>query len=363
MSKKPALLYAEHWRVVLVKRFCVVSVFLLTFFSSCDRAEEAKIAPRPGKTGIATLRFYDQSRERPLITEVWYPVDEVAPAAPVEGLWVRCPEARDAPLKARGKQYPLIIMSHGSWSDRLNNSWMAETLVANGYIVASMDHYGNTWNNKIPECFVKLWDRPQDVSFVIDQILQNEKFAPYINPNRIGFVGYSLGGLTGIWIAGGQVAQFDKPLMDAIPAEHVPSSLNEEIISSIDFSPAQHSYKDPRVSAVFVMAPALGYLFDMASLQSISIPVHIVASAGDQVVPLDSSASILASAIKKATLVLISPSASHYVFLNEVTKGGKMLLDKKVALDAPDIDRAKIHEDVGISAVRFFNQHLSTRQK
>lgn len=337
----------------------VLWVVLVTLVPSCKQVERTQINPRPAKTGITTVRFYDESRERPLITEIWYPVEEAAPADQVEGLWVRCAEARDAPLKTSNKQYPLIIMSHGSWSDRLNNSWIAETLVANGYVVASMDHYGNTWNNKIPECFVKIWDRPQDVSFVIDQILQNQQFGPHINPNKIGFVGYSLGGFTGIWIAGGEVTQFDKPLMESMPADHIPLSLNEDVLNSIDFSPAKHSYRDPRISAVFVMAPALGYLFDITSLQSISIPVHIVASAGDLVVPLDSSANILASKIKKAGLVLISPSASHYVFLNQVTKGGKLLLDKKVALDPPTIDRAKIHEEIGTSAVQFFNMHLN----
>lgn len=339
-----------------------ISLFLLmsslSLISSCKRVEHSYVVLHPTKTGITTLRFYDESRARPLVTEVWYPIDDTIPADYIEGLWVRCPEARDAPLKVSSKKYPLIVMSHGNWGDRMNNSWIAETLAANGYIVAAVDHYGNTWNNKIAECFIKIWDRPQDVSFVIDQLLQNETFGTYINSDKIGFIGYSLGGQTGIWIAGGQVSQFDKPDMAAIPADQVPTTVNEEVINSIDFSPACKSYRDSRVSAVFVMAPALGYLFDIASLQSISIPVYIVASEGDKLVPIDSSAKILASKIKKAAFTLIPGSANHYVFLNEVTKGGKLLLDKRVALDPPSVNRAQIHEEIGSSAVRFFNEHL-----
>ena len=64
---------------------------------------------------------------------------------------MRCDESRDAPLSNKKKQYPLIMMSHGSGGDRYNMSWLAEVLTANGYIVCAMDHYGNTWNNKIPQ--------------------------------------------------------------------------------------------------------------------------------------------------------------------------------------------------------------------
>lgn len=340
----------------MISFFLLISCLTLTV--SCKRVDHSHVVLHPSKTGITTVRFHDEKRDRPLVTEIWYPVDDAIPADHVEGLWVRCAEARDAPLKASSEKYPLIVMSHGNWGDRMNNSWIAETLAANGYIVASMDHYGNTWNNKIAECFIKIWDRPQDVSFVIDQLLQDERFGPHINYNKIGFIGYSLGGQTGIWIAGGQVSQFDKPDMNKIPADQIPTTVSEDVINSIDFSPARQSYRDPRVAAVFVMAPALGYLFDMASLQSISVPVYIVASEGDKVTPVDSSAKILASKIKKAAFTLIPGSANHYVFLNEVTKGGKMLLDKRVALDPPNVDRAKIHEDISASAVRFFNKHL-----
>ncbi len=336
----------------------VLAVGSLTVVPSCQSIFHSHPVLHPSKIGIATIRFFDESRSRPLITEVWYPVEEASPADQVEGLWVRCPEARDAPLKASTKKYPLIVMSHGNGGDRMHNAWIAETLAANGYIVASMDHHGNTWNNKIAESFVKIWERPKDVSFVIDQLLEQEKFGPYINHAKIGFVGYSLGGHTGIWIAGGKVCEFDKPDLTSIPADQLPDIVNEEIINSIDFTPARESYRDPRVSAVFVMAPALGYLFDLTSLQSISVPVHIVASEGDKVVPSDSNAKLLASKIKKAALTLIPGSASHYVFMNQVTKGGKLLLDKRVALDPPSVDRSKIHQEISLSAIHFFNEHL-----
>ncbi len=328
----------------------------LVCISSCNK--HPNVVLHPQKTGISTIKIYDASRHRPLVTEVWYPIDKNVPASHIEGMWVRCPEARDAPLKTSSTKYPLIVMSHGNGGDRMNNAWLAEILAANGYIVASVDHHGNTWNNKIAECFVKIWERPKDVSFVIDHLLTDGRFGAHINPEKIGFIGYSLGGLTGIWMAGGQICNFGKSEMRKIPSDQLPTAIDEAFLDSVDFSPIQESYRDSRITAVFVMAPALGHLFDLTSLQSISIPVHIVASEGDSTVSTENSAKILASKIRKAAFTLIPGSANHYVFLNEVTKGGKLLLDKRLAHDPPDVDRAKIHEDIGHSAVQFFNKFL-----
>ena len=184
----------------------IFALILVVPFTSCVNNKNISIILHPQKTGIATIRFYDESRDRPMITEVWYPIADHIPAEKVNGLWQRCPEARDAPLKQSSKKYPLIVMSHGNGGDRTNNAWIAEILAANGYVVASVDHHGNTWNNKIAENFIKIWERPQDVSYVIDQILEHQEFGSSINRKKIGFIGYSLGGHTGIWIAGGQIA-------------------------------------------------------------------------------------------------------------------------------------------------------------
>jgi predicted dienelactone hydrolase len=336
----------------------VLCLILIGPFTACQSKRNTIHVTRPEKTGITTIRFYDESRKRPLLTEVWYPIDANAPAEAVGGLWVRCPEARDAPLKPSNKKHPLIMMSHGNGGDRMNNAWLAEILAANGYIVASTDHHGNTWNNHIAECFVKIWERPVDVSAVIDNLLKDERFGAAIDHKKIGFIGYSLGGQTGIWLAGGKVPRFEKPDIETLPADQIPDTVNDELIDSIDFSPARASYRDSRVSAFFIMAPALGYLFDTASLQAISVPVYIIVSEGDKLVPLESSGKILASAIKKAAINLIPGAASHYVFLNEVSKGGKMMLNKNVALDHPSVDRAKIHEDIAETAVAFFDKNL-----
>lgn len=334
-------------------------LFLLIPFSGGLKFKQFKtIVLQPQKTGIATFNFHDPLRNRPVITEVWYPIDQEVPAQNIPGFWMRCDEARDAPLSQKQQKYPLIVMSHGSGVDRFNLSWLAEVLAANGYIVAAMDHYGNTWNNKIPELYATPWERPQDVSFVIDQLLSSSPFADRIDQKKIGFTGYSLGGATGIWIAGAQAGHIDATHVKSMCAKELAGIVSDEILEKIDYRGASRSYKDSRIGAAIVMAPALGWMFDEKSLQKIQIPVHIIAPSKDQLVPIEKNAQIFAKNITRASLQILSGDTNHYIFLNRATLLGKRMLDPKYYEDPSSIDRRAIHQDLAKNAVEFFDNHL-----
>lgn len=317
-----------------------------------------QIILKPQQTGISTLNFYDEKRDRPLTTEIWYPVNPNTPATAPNGVWLRCNEARNAPLSDAREKYPLIVLSHGSGGDRFNISWLAEVLAANGYIVAAVDHFGNTWNNKIPECYAKPWDRPQDISFVLDELLNSSPFKDRIALNQIGFAGYSLGGATGIWIAGAQASTCDINQMKLVCEQEFCNLVTPDVIDKIDFHCACQSFIDKRISAMFIMAPALGWLFDEESLQSIQIPIYIIAPEKDEVVPIDNNARIFAKKITRASLKVLSGDASHFIFLNQPTLMGKRFLDARYWKDPENIDREKIHQDLSHTAVIFFSKHL-----
>ena len=60
------------------------------------------------------------------------------------------------------------------------------------------------------------------------------------------------------------------------------------------------SYRDPRIRAVFAIAPAVARAFTPASLQKIAIPVEIVAGAADLIAPPADNAQFFAANIKDA---------------------------------------------------------------
>lgn len=332
--------------------------FLLLPFTTGNFLRPLKtVNLEPKQVGITTLNYYDHERNRPLVTEVWYPIDPGSPTNSASGIWIRCDEARDQPISSKQETYPLIMMSHGSNGDRYNISWLAETLAANGYIVAAMDHYGNTWNNKIPACYVQPWERPKDISFVLDQLLNEPQLKEKIDQKKIGFAGYSLGGATGMWIAGAELTALDANIIKTHSLQDV-QHIPEDVLQSIDFQNANRSYRDERIQAVMVMAPALGWAFTPTSLEQIAIPVLIVAPETDQIVPTEKNAKIFAEKIKRASLTILPGDATHYVFLSRATQLGKRFIDRKYCEDASSINRDAIHKDIAKKSVLFFDKHL-----
>ncbi len=335
---------------------------ILPFSGSLNLGKYFKtIVLHPQKTGITTFHYYDQNRNRPIVTEVWYPVEGNIPGQPPSGFWLRCDEARDAPVSNEKTKYPLIIMSHGSGGDRYTVAWLAEVLAANGYVVAAMDHFGNTWNNKIPEYYAKPWERPRDISFVLDRLLESPQFKDLIDLHKIGFAGYSLGGATGIWVAGAQAFDHEPTYLKENCFKEVGDVVPMHVIENIDFTQASGSFRDPRISAMVLMAPALGWLFDENSLKAIEIPTIIFAAKNDDVAPVENNAKVFAKKISRASLQIVQGEANHYVFLNRATTIGKRFLDSKYCIDPASIDRKKVHEEVAKDSVLFFDKKLKSR--
>src|ERR1700744_3018891 len=177
----------------MTRALFTITAFLLPFFAS---AQTNKL-----NIGETTLHFNDTARQRPLTTEVWYPTTDTIKTHNT-GLkrFIRLETVKDG--KIADKKYPLIMISHGTGGGRLTLEWLADMLVQNGFIVAAVDHWGNTYDNKIAIDFVTPWERPQDISFVLSCLLKDPKFGPEIDTDRIGAAGFSIGGYTTIALAG-----------------------------------------------------------------------------------------------------------------------------------------------------------------
>lgn len=309
--------------------------------------------------GVKTLVFFDKSRERPIITEIYYPPERSTPCViPTSSNFTFLKEKRNAPVPSGEAKLPLILLSHGYRGDRYGHSWLQEILAANGYIVAVPDHFGNTSYMQRPEDALKKWDRPKDISFLIDQLLEDPLLKQHIDPLKIGFIGYSLGGLTGIWLAGGIAKNYPTPQLTTSPASELDEGITEAILKNIDFSKAKKSYKDKRIKAEFLMAPDYGNAFSPEGLASIDIPIQIIATESDEIVPLQSNAQFYADNIKSSAYKLIGGKAGHYVFLNAAKQKEEGMLPPHLTTDDPSVDRHKIHAEIAHMALKFFDKYL-----
>ena len=172
--------------------------------------------------GVRTLDWTDASRERSLPVELWYPATDdhagedlaeatrdeyrLLPALPPVPQDAR----RDAALRAG--RFPLVAFSHGFGGHRRQTTHLCTHLASHGYLVAAVDHAGNTMADMLPLFAsvqggaplpdpVELLDtfiehRPADVRFTLDRLLGDEPLGEAIDPERIGMTGHSFGGWT-----------------------------------------------------------------------------------------------------------------------------------------------------------------------
>jgi len=317
--------------------------------------------------GQKSIKYVDQSRKRPLLTEIWYPTsltpkrnslkqNDKALFKPLHTI------KDDAPL-AEGK-FPLLLVSHGTGGNRFSLTWLIEKLVKQGYIVVSLDHYGNNTFHKLPREFVKWWERAIDVQFVLTQVLQDATFGQQIDQKRIGGVGFSLGGYTNIALAGGYVdrahhsGEEGREMPPEFPKtnEKIDFDTDPQIVNS--YKKYKDKVKDERIKAFFVMAPAIGFGFHTkAQTKQITAPVLIVAGRGDTNTPVKGNAQVYHRLIATSRLHLLGDQVNHYIFLNEGTAFGKKVAPA-ITVDLPGVDRKAIHDQVSTMALEFFGKHL-----
>jgi predicted dienelactone hydrolase len=313
----------------------VLSVLLLIGLNGYTQTKSERLKQ-------TTITFYDSLRNRKLVTEVWFP-----------------PNNSNGPT-------PLVLFSHGTGGNRLSVQWLCEGLAENGFMVAAVDHFGNTFDNPIPKEFVSFWQRPLDISFVLTRLLHTDSISRKIDTAHMYGAGYSLGGYTQLALAGAQLSwdalldYFNTPQgsrdVDIPEMPGLIRLLNDpEIKKGFDAAP---DLKDPRIKAVFVMAPALGQGFrTKEQTKNITIPVYIVAAKADSIAPVKINAAHYKHLIPQAKWYETPENAGHYVFLNE----GNEDMRKNAPIffnDAPGVNRRDIHTKVVTLALGFYKQQL-----
>ena len=324
----------------------------------------AQNAPRAPEypVGMRQVEHVDRSdgTVRTLVMNVFYPA--VAPASPSQPIaplfFINVNAHRDADIARAPARFPLIMLSHGRGSSGLMYAWFAEYLAARGYVVAALDHYRAHRNDaSIVYLANKLWQRPVDIGLDITYLTSDPFWSRAIDPDRIGVAGHSQGGFTSLWIGGAKVnpdryLAFQRRWRNDLT---VPKYLRDEM--PVDAAPAL-DVADRRVKAAFAMAPGLIQAFGMDAngLAQMRIPAYLTVGAGDTVAPPPANAVFAAQHIRNAQLVVI-PGAGHEIFVNECNEDGRMELPD-TCVDAPGVDRARIHADVGAAAVQFFDANL-----
>jgi predicted dienelactone hydrolase len=332
--------------------------------------------------GDASYDWRD-AKTHALLTTIWYPADK---SAEEMQQWVGDPAhpfanagraARDAKVASSPSKFPLILLSHGTGGSALMMAWLGTVLAAHGYVVAAVNHPGNNALEPYTiQGFTLGWERAVDLCKILDGMLADAEFGSRIDTARVGAAGFSFGGYTMMELAGG-VGKLDVEAIEKrCGSPHSPDPLCASPLEFPDWVPkaiqlfhtdthyaaalneSDELHRDPRIRAVFAIAPAVAEVFSPETLAKISIPVEIVAGASDPVAPPAANARYLAAHIPHAKVTIYPSGVAHYTFLDTCTAAGKKQ-SPDFCMDQPGVNRDAIHTETALKAVTFFDKYLT----
>lgn len=346
---------------------------------AAQRPTEA-VAP----VGMTVREFADSTRQswdgagpRPLLTTIWYPAipsareEPVVVGPPDRAFFLVGTAASEAEISNSSDTFPLVVLSHGTGGAALTLMWLGQHLAAHGFIVAAVNHHGNTAieQSHTPQGFVLWWERAADLSILIDRMLSDDVLGARIDATRIGAAGFSLGGYTVLSVAGG-ITDLDAyeafcsgPARDFTCEPQAEFPAVREAFERVRDDPqvvrshARHgqSFRDDRIRGVLALAPALGGAFTDEGLASIRVPVHIVVGTADPVAPPVTNARRFAEAIAHADLTLLE-GVGHYTFLSLCSEEAMGEIPLYCLDEGPE--RAEVHQRVRELALDFFRRNL-----
>ena len=278
---------------------------------------------------------------------VWYPCTEPPGEIRVDDFILPgvpgCPLARD--------HLPLIAFSHGQGASLLINHDTAETLADHGFIVAAINHPGDTAQDRSRSDDLSVFvERPTDIKRLIDFVIGASPFAARIDQDRIGFFGLSRGGYTGLVLIGATPDWAKASELCQRSSLHLCEQIRRK-----EF-PAQPLTHDSRIKAA-VIADPLAVVFTADSLAAVKEPVQLWASErGGDGVTQESEAALNQNLPAKHEYHLV-PNSWHYDFVICLPPLAKAFPEK--CTDASGFDRVAFHKQFNAAVTGFFQEHLA----
>jgi len=279
---------------------------------------------------------------------IWYPCSE--PPGEIDLGNIAIPGALDCPIS--GDKLPLVVVSHGRGGNFIGHHDTAETLADAGFAVAAINHPGSTTldTSRVGDLSA-LVERPTDIKCLIDFLLGASPVASSIDPQRIGFFGFSMGGYTGLVVIG------------ANPDWAIPSCQRSAAVGTCEqilrrefrVQPLPH---DPRIRAAVIADPFSSF-FAAGSFAAVKVPVQLWASErGGDGVTLESVAAVNRNLPVKHEYHVV-PDSGHFAFV--ICPPALVKAEPEICSDAPGFDRVAFHKQFNADVLAFFQAELRER--
>jgi predicted dienelactone hydrolase len=253
-----------------------------------------------------------------------------------------------------GTRRALVVISHGTGGDYRSHIDTAHALAAAGFIVAAITHPGDNWRDSSRSWAV--WRRSHHLKLVVDHMLLAWGGRHSLDSRRIGAFGFSAGGFTVLVAAGGvpdlarmwEHCRANPRFFDCALAGRAP----------VQLAGAINWVHDPRLRAVAVAAPALGFTFGREGLRRVRVPVQLWRAERDEILPHPHYAEQVRRSLPRPPRYRIVPGAGHFDFLSPCSPDAAALRPQFCS-SAPGFDRAAFHNRMNADLISFFRRHLT----
>lgn len=272
------------------------------------------------QVGCQHIRVWDNQ------ANIGFPVFIMYPAADAHGTYEIGPCTVTAGLNVpvgRGR-YPVVVISHGSGGDRLACLTLAQALSEAGYVVMMPEHFGNNKDDNFLEGKTRNLElRPRHITLCLNALAGNDILAGAVRTDRAALLGHSMGGYTGLAVAGG------KPR--GITGRPVPVTA------------------DARIKALVLMAASTDFYRAEGSLAEITVPILVYHAEQDTLAPFDNVQRILDQVPDKGKVTVQRvENAGHLSFLSP-------LPGSIPAQDPEGFDRVAFHKRLTGEVVAFLD--------
>jgi len=321
--------------------------------------------PYDGHAGITYGSAYAPIRGTDVDFDIWYPANPGGKAVTVggNGVFYGTPAGHDAP-RQEGR-FPMVVISHGAGGNAGQFGWIAFELAQAGFVVVLPNHPGTTTGNASAEAAIRVWERPADVSAILDEFAANADNYPYIDPDRISILGFSAGGYTAMATSGARVDSdllqsfcddTDHGMSDCAFLAHFGVDLH-----AYDLSPAAQDLRDDRIKTAVIIDPGIVETMTADSLAQIEIPMLVINLGDEETIPQGVYARPASELIPRATYAIVS-DAIHFSFLAQCKPRGAQILINEDELDplcddAGGRPRAEIHSELSDAIVAYLREH------
>lgn len=294
---------------------------------------------------------------------VWFPADVSEATLTAEYALGASGDARLDAVPATGP-FPLILASHGNGGFRHAGAGIYERLAAEGYVVAAMDHVGNTFEDRITQrSFIEVFiRRPSDVAATwaaVAELVETEDhpLEGLVDVERIAVMGHSTGGSTALLVSGGGMDR--ATLLLACAGGQLSGTACELADAAEGDSVTLIPEGMPAPSAAVLLAPLNGGLF--GDELDVSGPTLVAVGDRDSTTPLARDAEPIYEALPDPRALAVLHGGTHFGFATICSVPGLELVLDDVAADCVDPELMGEPEVIDVSvdlSVGWLDAHL-----